>query len=295
MNTILIYTNLNFKPNKENIIEALSILHSFEKDIFIHQNLFNEISKSEHSHVNLSRLFPYLVLEEIKRPINLMLVIGGDGTFLEGVHFIKNKNIPILGINTGRLGFLVSLNLNEIQKSLEYIFRGKYSIDSRSMLKLETEHYFSDFNFALNEFTVHKLDNSSMITIDLLINGIHVNSYWADGLIISTPTGSTAYSLSAGGPIIHPDSKSFVITPIAVHNLNVRPLIVPENSIITLKVSGRADNCMISLDHKSSAVPMNSTFTISKADFHAQLLHCNQYNFFNTLKNKLMWGADKRN
>ncbi|MGQ9846684.1 MAG: NAD kinase, partial [Bacteroidales bacterium] len=241
------------------------------------------------------KLFSYSKLEDIKIPLNLMLVLGGDGTFLESVHFIQNKNIPILGINTGRLGFLASLNLSELENALEFIFRGKYIIDQRTMLKLESEYNFKDFNYALNEFTIQKLNTSSMLTIDLLINGVHVNTYWSDGIIISTPTGSTAYSLSAGGPILHPDCKNFVITPIAVHNLNVRPLIVPDSSIISFKVSGRAEYCMISLDHKSLAAPLNSTFTISKADIHANLLHCESYNFFNTLKSKLLWGIDKRN
>jgi len=295
MNTILIYTNANYKPSINDLITTIKILQKFDKEVFIHQSLMNDIIEQNDAKIKSDKLFSYLTLEDIKRPLNLMLALGGDGTFLEGVHFIQNKNIPILGINTGRLGFLANLNLNELENALEYIFRGKYCIDRRTMLKLEGEYHFDKFNFALNEFTIHKLDSSSMITIDLLINGVHVNTYWADGIIISTPTGSTAYSLSAGGPILHPDSKSFVITPIAVHNLNVRPLIVPDNSIISLKVSSRSENCMISLDHKSIPAPTNSTFTISKAEIHAQLLHCNAYNFFNTLKSKLMWGADKRN
>lgn len=294
MNTILVYTNANYKPSIHNLITTIEILHKFNKNVFIHNKLISEVLQSKNKIIP-EKLFSYLNIEDIKKTLSLILVLGGDGTFLEAVHYIKNNNIPILGINTGRLGFLASLNLNELENALEFIFKGKYIIDHRTMLKLESEQNFKDFNYALNEFTIHKLNTSSMITIDLIINNIHVNTYWADGIIISTPTGSTAYSLSAGGPILHPNSKNFVITPIAVHNLNVRPLIVPDNSIISFKVSGRAENCMISLDHKSLAVPINSTFTITKADIYANLLHCKSYNFFNTLKNKLMWGIDKRN
>lgn len=294
MNNILIYTNANYKPSIHDLKTAIEILHQFDKHVFIHNTLIAEVLSLK-GNIKLEKLFSYTKLEDIKRPLNLMLSLGGDGTFLEGLHFIKNNNIPILGINTGRLGFLANLNLNELENALEFIFRGEYCIEQRTMLKLESELNFNNFNYALNEFTIHKLNTSSMITIDLIINGDHVNTYWADGIIISTPTGSTAYSLSAGGPILHPDSKNFVITPIAVHNLNVRPLIVPDNSIISFKVSGRSENCMISLDHKSLPAPINSTFIISKADIYASLLHCNTYNFFNTLKTKLMWGVDKRN
>ncbi|NSW44645.1 MAG: NAD kinase [Bacteroidales bacterium] len=295
MNTILLYFNLHLKSSIKDILSVINAIQKFNKDIFIHDAFFQNIDKEDLINIERSKLFSYRQLDEIKRPIHLLIVIGGDGTLLEAVHLVKNKNIPILGINTGRLGFLANLNFNDIDNALQYIFRGKYSIDKRTMLKLETENNKTDFDYALNEFTIHKMYSSSMITIDLLINGIHVNTYWADGIIIATPTGSTAYSLSAGGPIIHPDSKSFVITPIAVHNLNVRPLIVPDSCIITLKVTGRSDHCMISLDHKSTSVPINATFTISKADIETNLLHCPEYNFFNTLKNKLMWGLDKRN
>ena len=295
MNTILLYFNLHYKSFVVEIIAIIKSIQQFNKDVFVHYDFIKTLSQDELLTLDRSKLFSYHSIDEIKRPIHLIVVIGGDGTLLEAVHLVKHKNIPILGINTGRLGFLANLNLTNLTDALQFIFRGKYTIDKRTMLKLETENKVTDFDYALNEFTIHKMDTSSMITIDLLINGIHVNTYWADGIIIATPTGSTAYSLSAGGPIIHPDSKSFVITPIAVHNLNVRPLIVPDSCIITLKVTGRADNCMISLDHKSMPMPINTTFTISKADIETNLLHCPEYNFFNTLKNKLMWGLDKRN
>lgn len=291
MNRILIYSN-NLEKNIDaikHIIEELSIL---KKEIFISGTLFEKIQQLK---IKYNHIYSYENLKDLQPNIHLMLIVGGDGTFLQGIHFIKGADIPVLGINTGRLGFLTNVSIAEIKNTFLNIFNGNYLIVERSMLKLDSDVAFDDFNCGLNEFTVHKQDTSSMISIKLHINNVLVNTYWADGLIVSTPTGSTAYSLSAGGPIVHPESNSFIITPIAAHNLNVRPIVIPDHYIISLSISGRSEHCMISLDHKFKAVPTNSSFIITKSSLKIKMLQCNSYNFFNTLKNKLLWGEDKRN
>jgi NAD+ kinase len=240
-------------------------------------------------------IIPYKNLALISNKIDMLIVIGGDGTFLESIQYLAKNNIPIVGINSGRLGFLANIKISETEKAIKKILQGKYTIEPRTMLELSEPEIFESNNIALNDFTVHKLDISSMISIDLYINNLHVNTYWADGLIVSTPTGSTAYSLSAGGPIIHPQANTLIITPIAAHNLNVRPLIIPDKMKITLKVSGRTDKCLISLDSRFKAVPINTTFKLKKSKHLAKILNIYPNNYFNTLKNKLLWGADKRN
>ncbi len=287
MKNIGIYTNQSNCKHIEDFIELIKILHSYQKVVYIHQS-FNEVTK------NFNVKY-YYNLVNINKQIDILITIGGDGTFLESIYQLNNSEVPIVGINTGRLGFLANVNIKDTEKALKKIFQNNFTIETRSMVELSGENIFESFNKALNEFTIHKLDTSSMISIEVNINNILVNTYWADGLIISTPTGSTAYSLSAGGPIIHPSANCFVITPIAAHNLNIRPLIVPDNVIITLKVSGRSEHCMISLDSRSKSAPINSSFTIKKSTHQVKMVQIPQFNFFNTLKNKLLWGVDKRN
>lgn len=223
--------------------------------------------------------------------------IGGDGTFLDAVILVQASGIPIVGVNSGRLGFMADIAQDEIPAAIVNILDGHFAIEERTLLKVQTEDngLFEDFNYALNEFTVHKKDSASMITIHTYIDGEYLNSYWADGLIIATPTGSTAYSLSVGGPIMIPDTQNFIISPISPHNLTVRPIVVPNHQKITLKVEGRSDSYLASLDSRSVSFDALTELKISKADFKIKVLKLNTHTFYSTLRNKLMWGVDKRN
>ena len=228
--------------------------------------------------------------------VETMLSLGGDGTFLETLSFVRNSEIPVLGINTGRLGFLANVAKSEINIAIEALAEKRYTIEKRSMLSISApSDIFGEVNYGLNEITVLKKDTSAMITIHAYINGDYLNSYFADGLIIATPTGSTAYSLSCGGPLVMPGSENFVITPIAPHNLNVRPLVISDNNIITLKVDARSPNYLVTLDSRSEVLESSTELTIKKADFSANLIKLENQNFFTTIRNKLLWGLDKRN
>ncbi len=238
----------------------------------------------------------YNKYKDINGNVDLLISIGGDGTFLETINIVRDSGIPILGINTGRLGFLASTYKDEIVEVLHSIKEGKYRLQTRSMIKLITEEQlFDDNNFALNELTVHKKDSSSMITIHTYIGDLYLNSYWADGLIIATPTGSTAYSLSCGGPIMVPGAKDYVITPIAPHNLNVRPVVVPDSRTIRLKIEGRGREYLCSLDSRSVTIDSAIELTIRKAPFQLNVIQTENQNFLNTIRNKMMWGLDRRN
>lgn len=226
----------------------------------------------------------------------VLVSIGGDGTMLDSATFVKDSGLPILGINTGRLGFLSSISLEHIEEALEQIVAGAYMLDKRSLLKLETEQeIFGDENFALNELTLHKKDSQSMIVIHAYVDGKFLNTYWADGLIIATPTGSTAYSLSCGGPIILPSSSNLIITPVAPHNLNVRPVLISDQSVITLRVEGRSDNFLVSVDSRSTTIGPNTVLTIMKHNFGINLIRLKNHSFLKTLRQKLHWGYDRRN
>ncbi len=232
---------------------------------------------------------------EIKDDVDFMISIGGDGTFLETIPFVRNYNIPIIGLNSGRLGFLANISKGEISSALDAIFEKKFEIESRTLIKLDSDiNVFGELNFALNEITIQK-KNSSMITIDVYLNDEFLNTYWTDGLIISTPTGSTAYSLSVGGPIIIPGSNNFILASIASHNLTVRPIVIPDNNIIKLKINSRNEKFFITADNRTSLIENSVKLTLYKADFKLKMLKLPNNNFYVTLRNKLMWGADKRN
>jgi NAD+ kinase len=225
-----------------------------------------------------------------------MVSIGGDGTFLESIMFLKNINIPVIGLNSGRLGFLANISKEEISLAFDAIIKGNYELESRSLLTLETEtSIFGNFNFALNDVTIQKKD-STMITIDAYLDNEFLNTYWTDGLIVSTPTGSTAYSLSAGGPIVLPGSKNFIIAPIASHNLTVRPLVIPDTKEIRLEVRSRSGSFFVTVDNRVAAMEMpNNSFIIRKASFELKMVKLPFNSYYTTIRNKLMWGADTRN
>ncbi len=234
---------------------------------------------------------------DLNQNIDFVFSIGGDGTFLNAINIVRNANIPIVGINSGRLGFMADIAQHEIPLALKEIFSGNYSIEERDLLQLKTSKKspFHDFNYALNEFTVHKTDSSSMLSIHTYLDNEYLNSYWADGLIIATPTGSTAYSLSVGGPILDPNTKNFIISPISPHNLTVRPIVVPNCHKIKLKVEGRSDTYMASLDSRSCTFENSTELTIAKSKFTIKVLKLKNHCFYATLRSKLMWGMDKRN
>lgn len=227
--------------------------------------------------------------------LDVALSVGGDGTFLRTAARINRKDIPILGINTGRLGFLADVGTNEIEDTLNEIFKNYYKIEERILLRLHTdEHAFRGYNYALNEIAVLKRDTSSMITIHTSLNDDYLTSYQADGLVIATPTGSTAYSMSVNGPILLPQGQSLVLSPVAPHSLNVRPLVIPEDYVITLGVESRSRNFLISLDGRSEVFPAGTQLTIRKADFTTKVIKRYNHTFYQTLREKLMWGADAR-
>lgn len=234
--------------------------------------------------------------EELIKNASCMLTIGGDGTLLEAIIYIRDSNLPVLGINTGRLGFLTGFSKEEIDLAVDMAVNLNFTIEKRTLLQIETSQpYFGETPFALNEVTFHKKDNSSMITLHVAINGMRLNTYWADGLIISTPTGSTGYSLSCGGPIIMPESQSIALTPIAPHNLNVRPLVIADINQLSIAAEIRGRNFLVSLDSRSAALPANEQISVKKAPFTISLGRKPEQSFLQTLREKLMWGHDKRN
>ena len=235
-------------------------------------------------------------LEDVDTAPDLLISIGGDGTMLDTVTAIGDSEIPIVGFNTGRLGFLANNAKEEAKQIVEMLLKGDYELEQRSLLSLETDDkLFGKNNFALNELTVHKKDSASMMTIHTYINDEYLNSYWADGLILSTPTGSTAYSLSCGGPILIPQSKSFVINPIAPHNLSARPIIVSDDVEIKLRIEGREEEFLATLDSRTRTINNATELKVVKSKFCINLVKFEGQNFYNTIRNKLLWGMDKRN
>jgi NAD+ kinase len=228
--------------------------------------------------------------------MDFVISVGGDGTLLDAVCYVGAYETPILGINTGRRGFLATIAKDDIAHAIQVLIVKKYSLEDRSLVRLESEpSLFGGINFGLNEFTIHKRDTSSMITVHTYIDGEYLNSYWADGLIISTPTGSTGYSLSCGGPLISPLAKNFVITPVSPHNLNVRPMVVSDESEISFKIEGRSQKFLVSLDSRSTPIDASVELKIKKESFVTKLVKCHNYSFFDTLRQKLNWGFDMRN
>ncbi len=237
----------------------------------------------------------YTTSEELISQAYYVISLGGDGTLLETLTLVRNSGIPVLGVNTGRLGFLASVNKNDLQKALRQLHDEKFTLDKRELIEIHgCNDAFGLVNYALNEFSIHKQDSGSMITIDTFIDNVFLNTYFADGLIVSTPTGSTAYSLSCGGPIMMPDSDNFILTPIAPHNLTVRPMVVSNNKEISFRVSCRTGSFNISLDSRNHLVSSETEIRVKKAKFRYNLINLEGQHFFSTLRNKLMWGLDKR-
>ena len=232
----------------------------------------------------------------VKKKIDFFITLGGDGTILSAITHVRDTNIPILGINLGRLGFLASIEKKRIVHAIQLLKRGMYEIDERDLLYLESNlPIFGEIRFALNDCTLLKRDTSSMITIHTFINGAYLNSYWADGIIIATPTGSTGYSLSCGGPIIFPNSGNFVITPVAPHNLNVRPVVISGDSVVSFEIEGRAEQFLCTLDSRFETITAAHQLAIRKNSFGIKLVQLQDVGFMKTIRNKLTWGIDSRN
>ena len=278
------------------ISSNLNSLNEYEKTVIEY------LLKKNHK-VFITEKLDFLNHKNLKELVNIneidvLFTIGGDGTLLRAIPFIKDSNIPILGINTGRLGFLTSINKEGLISGLEMFFNDKYTLIERTLVELKTPKEISKteyFPYALNEITINRSNSTSMLSIKTSINDKLLTTYWSDGLIISTPTGSTGYSLSSGGPIISPDANSFVLNPIAPHNINMRPLILPDDSIISMEVSGKNKNHIISLDNRRFLIQNDNPISISKAPFCIKTVQLQGNNFFMTLRDKLFWGLDKRN
>lgn len=274
---IFVFFNEN---NVEMIIEAEFLKLLYDK----------QIVKKEYKTFNSNK--------ELDSSFDIMISIGGDGTILRAATLVRDSGIPILGINAGRLGFLAMVQKDEIAEFLQFVIEKKYTISERSLISLSSSPEISeieDLNFAMNEISVSRKDTTSMITIETYLDGEFLNSYWADGLIVATPTGSTGYSMSCGGPILTPNVTSLVITPIAPHNLNARPLVIPDDTEIRLKISGREEQYLVSLDSRIASVKNESILTIRKTPFKIKMVEIQDETFLKTLRNKLLWGEDKRN
>lgn len=282
--------NDNFIPHIQHLFDCLA---GRKTNLFIFE-AFNSYLRPRVNIDNTVKTFTRH--SDIKNKVDCMISIGGDGSILDSVTLIRDSGIPILGINTGRLGFLSNISREEIDQALDALFDRNYRIEKRNLLKVETANgLFGKMDFALNELTLHRKDSSTMITIHAYIDDMYLNSYWADGLIVATPTGSTAYSLSCGGPIVMPGSDNFVITPVAPHNLNVRPVVVSDSSTLRLKVEGRSKHFLATLDSRSYNVDSEDELTVRKAEFKVKIIQLPDQNFFSTIRQKLMWGVDKRN
>ena len=264
-------------------------------EVFIEENFYDLIKVNNFPEKEYQTFSSY---KDLDNSFEVMLTVGGDGTFLRAVTYVRNLDIPILGINIGRLGFLATVQKESISEAINLLITKKYTINERTLLAVTSNQKnedLSEINFALNEIAVSRRNTTSMITVESYLNDEYLTSYWADGLIIATPTGSTGYSLSCGGPVITPNTKSLVLTPIAPHNLNARPLIISENTVIKLKIIAREKQALLSLDSRTTTIDSNSVMTIKKADFSLKTIQLDQQTFFKTLREKLLWGEDKRN
>ena len=227
---------------------------------------------------------------------DMLFSLGGDGTMLDAVCFVGNSNIPLIGVNLGRLGFLAAIPEEEVGDAILSLVRGSYTLEKRTLLHLDSSvPLFNGSPFALNEFTIHRQDTSSMIKIHTYLNGEFLNTYWADGLIVATPTGSTGYSLSCGGPVVFPQTSSFVITPVAPHNLNTRPIVVPDDNVISFEIEGRTEQFLCTLDARTETIRSNVQLAVKRESFVVSLVRPDEHNFLNTIRQKLYWGIDKRN
>lgn len=290
---IAIYSRGIKENQHQDILQLLDELSLNNVEPVFYQDFFNQFYssidlKSKYSTFNSS--------SDLDDSIDCIMSLGGDGTLLDTVTFVKDSGIPVMGINYGRLGFLANIGREDLHIAVQALINRTFVLDKRTLIHLDADiPLFDGVHYALNEFTLHKKDSSPMIRIHTYLNGEFLNTYWADGLIVSTPTGSTGYSLSCNGPVVFPDSGSFVITPVSPHNLNIRPIVVPDNNIISFEVEGRTDGFLCTLDSRREIVTKEIQLAVRKEKFCINLIRLNENNFLQTLRNKLSWGLDKRN
>ncbi len=294
MRVVVVYGKV-FKQKDQPYVQRLfDVLAQRQINAYVYGPYLDQLKDKIKFSRDVGRFSGYVDFEMYN--FDFVITLGGDGTILNVITEIRDFNVPILGINLGRLGFLASIEKTKIEEAIDLISRGMYSLDERKLLYLESNiPIFGEIPFALNDCTLLKRDTSSMITIHTFINGAYLNSYWADGIIISTPTGSTGYSLSCGGPIIFPNSGNFVITPVAPHNLNVRPIVISDDSVISFEVEGRADNFLCTLDSRFEVVTASYQLAVRKNNFNIRLVHIQDNSFVDTIRGKLAWGVDQRN
>lgn len=291
---LAIYSRFYKKEHHQSLQQLFDYLHQEAIDFLVEESFLIQCKQAEIKIKELDSFDNYHSLK--KHHVDFMVTLGGDGTMLDALTYIQDMETPVIGINSGRLGFLAGVPMNKITECIRNLQKGHFQLDTRAVLELEANvNLFGGVKYALNDFVIHKKDTSSMIIIHAYINGEFLNSYWSDGLIISTPTGSTGYSLSCGGPIIYPNSSSFVITPVAPHNLNVRPMVVSDEHVLSFEIEGRATSYLVSLDARSETINSQVQLAVKKAPFNFQLIRLNEENYLSTLRNKLMWGVDNRN
>jgi len=290
---VAIYSRVLESTQQKDVQLFFDELHKEEIEYVI----FNEFYEQAIKYINLpssTQIFSHH--SELTSDIDFLISLGGDGTLLDTITLIRDKSIPVVGINFGRLGFLASIGRDEMSEAIKALARRSYVIDKRSLIHLDSNiPLFNEVPYGLNEFAIHKRDIAPMIKIHTYINGELLNTYWADGLILATPTGSTGYSLSCAGPVVFPESGSFVLTPIAPHNLNVRPIVIPDNTIVSFEIESRSDEVICALDSRRELVDKNVLLAVRKENFGINLVRLNENNFLQTLRNKLSWGLDKRN
>ncbi len=273
--------------------DVIRLLNEASVNIMIYEPFWNDI---KHCIDDFGKFELFNSSEEIKNNIDILFSFGGDGTILDSVPLIRDSGIPVLGINTGTLGFLASVSPQSTSEAVKNIITGNYTIEQRSLIQINDEdNIFNGINYALNEISICRKDNGSLIVVEVYIDDMLLNTYWADGIILATPTGSTAYSMSVGGPIMTPNADSFLITPIAAHNLSVRPVVIPDKSVVKVKVNGRSDIFALGLDSRIITADKSMNIEIRKTDFTFNMIKMPDKNFFETIRKKLLWGNDLRN
>ncbi|MCB9426953.1 MAG: NAD kinase [Flavobacteriales bacterium] len=290
---IVVYGQELTDGTREVLNDVVVFFKKHNTQISVTENLFANLSEEEKEGL---QVFP--INTRLDPTFSYLISIGGDGTVLRSTTIVADSGVPILAINTGRLGFLADTQADTINQSLTQLLNNEFTISSRILLELTCDppnDTFGGCNYAMNEVTVSRKDTASMITIETRLNGEYLNSYWADGLIVSTPTGSTGYSLSCGGPVLIPEVSSLVINPIAPHNLNARPMVVPDSTVVQLRVSGREKQYLVSLDSRISVIDQDTVLTIKKNSFEIKMVELKDASFLKTLRKKLLWGEDKRN
>lgn len=292
---IAIYGHYFNEDAQQYVEDLLKALHKINADIFIESDFLKLIKNS----ISIKKDYPtFSNYTDLDNTFDFFFTLGGDGTILRSITYIRNSNIPVIGVNIGRLGFLATVVKEEIKEAIDALKNNEFKIKQRSLLSVKTKpenQKIKNLSYALNEITLSRKDTAAMITVETYLNGEYLTSYWADGLIIATPTGSTGYSLSCGGPVITPQAKSFALTPVAPHNLNARPLIIPDDTHIRLRIVGRENDCSLSLDSRIETIEKGTEIFVEKAPFTIKMIELKGNSFIQTIRKKLLWGEDTRN